>query len=134
MSTRSAIIQKTAEGYRGIYCHHDGYLQGVGRALIAENQYGTDEAVSALIERGHMSSISEWPDECRPYAEMDGEYLDDNAPVFGDTIAEVADQIGHNGYVYVWEDNAWTVNGEPLADAVYFDEVTLYGEIAPVPS
>ena len=138
MSTRSAIIQKTAEGYRGIYCHHDGYLQGVGRALIEQNQYSTDEAVSALISRGDMSSISKWPDECRSYAEMDGEYpFPFNAPIFGESIAEVADQIllRHNGYVYVWEDNAWTVNGEPLPDAVYFDEeVTPYGEIAPVPS
>lgn len=119
MSTRSAIIQKTADGYRGIYCHHDGYIQGVGRALIEENEYSTDEAVSALIERGHMSSISAWPDECEPYAEMDRALSQDNDPFFGDTIAEVADQIGHNGYVYVWEDGEWTVNGESLDDAVF---------------
>ena len=133
MSTRSAIIQKIEGGYRGIYCHFDGYPQGVGRTLIEENQYNTDDDVTELINLGHLSSLAPYINNTRAYHRDFGEKWEENDPVRGKTVAEVADKIDHNGYVYVWENNAWTVNGEPLPDAVYFDEeVTPYGEITDV--
>ena len=34
MPTRSAVIVKDEEGYRGIYCHYDGSHSGVGKTLV----------------------------------------------------------------------------------------------------
>jgi len=133
MSTRSAIIQKIEGGYRGIYCHFDGYPQGVGRTLIEENQYNTDDDVTELINLGDLSELAPYINNTRAYHRDFGEKWEENDPVRGKTVAEVADKIDHNGYVYVWENGSWTVNGEPLPDAVYFDEeVTPYGEITDV--
>ena len=36
----------------------------------------------------------------------------------GDTVDEVAYAIGHDGFVYVFEEARWTVNGESLAKAL----------------
>jgi len=58
MSTRAFIIEKTTNGTsRGIYCHHDGYISGVGRTL---NKYYRDPfVVSALIALGGLSSLGQ---------------------------------------------------------------------------
>ena len=57
MSTRSAIIEKTETGYRGIYCHNDGYLSYNGRILF--DHYQDAAKVSALIDLGDISSLGE---------------------------------------------------------------------------
>jgi hypothetical protein len=126
MSTRSAIIEKLPNGrYRGIYCHFDGYPEGVG-AVLAEH-YTDPAKVSRLIELGAISA-------CYERVEPTGkrEHTFDN-PEEGTTIAyhrdrgeekhgprdgslkDVVASIGHNGYVYVF-DGAWLLNGESLAE------------------
>jgi hypothetical protein len=57
MATRSAIIMKTEKGYLGIYCHHDGYLEGVGFTLA--KHYTDPEKVKKLISLGDISSLGE---------------------------------------------------------------------------
>lgn len=56
MSTRSLIGRQNADGsISAIYCHSDGYLEGVGQNLV---QYWTDPAkVDALIQLGSLSSL-----------------------------------------------------------------------------
>jgi hypothetical protein len=44
-------------GIKSIYCHFDGYLQGVGNTL--KNFYNTSEKVAALIDLGDISYLSE---------------------------------------------------------------------------
>lgn len=34
MSTHAGIARKAGEQYEGVYCHHDGYPDGVGQQLI----------------------------------------------------------------------------------------------------
>jgi hypothetical protein len=122
MSTRSAIIQKTEDGYEGIYCHFDGYLSGVGRELL-ENYQDADK-VDDLISLGDISCLySEvWPNPRehhsfdKPQSGVTIAYGRDRGEegtdaIVGETIDDVASKIGHNGYVYVY-DNGWTCNGK----------------------
>ena len=58
MATRSTIAIENTDGtVRQIYCHFDGYLDHVGRTLF-EN-YSTQDAMSALIDLGDLSSLGE---------------------------------------------------------------------------
>lgn len=56
MSTRSRIGIQDADGtIRSIYCHFDGYLEGVG-AELAES-YTDPAKVEALVALGNLSSL-----------------------------------------------------------------------------
>lgn len=116
MSTRSAIVEKTETGYRGIYCHYDGYLSHNGKILL--DHYQDAATVSALIDLGDISSLGERVSSVRrsgfesvtvAYGRDRGE--ERTEPVTGSTVNEVASQIGHDGYVYVFypEKKEWKV-------------------------
>lgn len=134
MSTRSAIIKKTGNNYYGIYCHSDGYLNGVGATLL-ENYNGPIK-VHGLIELGSLSTVGENLDFASGtvayHRDIGIEY---EKPYIGKTINGVAKHIGHNGYVYVFENNTWmvwiTTNGltegleqgyYPLAEVVELEQ------------
>lgn len=55
MATRSTIALSTPEGIRSIYCHWDGYEEGVGQAL--KDHWTTPEAISELLDNGDLSSL-----------------------------------------------------------------------------
>src|ERR1039457_5023374 len=122
MSTRSAILEKTDAGYRGIYCHSDGYVTGVGKMLV-ENF--TDPAkVSALIDLGDISYLEEnlVPTESHsfdhPQEGVVVAYGRDRGEtgtkaVQGKTIKAVAKKIDH-AYLYVFEDGHWSVDGKSI--------------------
>ena len=122
MSTRSAIIHKTATGYAGVYCHSDGYLEYTGAML--QEHYTQPEKVAALIALGDLSILGpnvapkgahsfeyneREPGVTVAYHRDRGEELNIST---GATVDEVAEQIGHNGYVYVFDGAGWTCNGE----------------------
>lgn len=108
MSTRSAIIQKVAEGvYRGVYCHFDGYLSHQGPILL--KYYMKPLKVAQLIDMGQIRSIGELG-VAEPF---DAIGIDIK---YGRTSDEVASQIGHNGHVYVFEDGEWKYNGVKIND------------------
>lgn len=121
MSTRSAIIAKIGEGYVGVYCHCDGYLEGVGRTLA--QHYTADEKIKELLELGDMSELAErisppegakhsfdhrHPGVTVAYQRDRGET---SPPTKGRSVRSVASRIGHDGHVYVWEGGKWTHNG-----------------------
>lgn len=57
MSTNSTIAIEKANGQvEAIYCHWDGYLDGVGQELL--DNYCCTENVQELIDEGHHSSIA----------------------------------------------------------------------------
>lgn len=58
MSTRAHILEKTNTETRGIYCHHDGYLDHVGRIL--NTFYRDPQMVSKLIALGGISSLGKF--------------------------------------------------------------------------
>jgi len=56
MSTRSFISMQLPDGsVRGVYCHFDGYLDGVGKML--KEHYTNPDKVSRLINLGSLSSL-----------------------------------------------------------------------------
>lgn len=74
MSTRSFIgIQHPDGTVHGIYCHHDGYLEGVGATL--KTHYTTVRQVLDLILLGSLSSLHEDTDTCQAYHRDRGEDL-----------------------------------------------------------
>lgn len=55
MATRSAIGIKHGDRIKSIYCHYDGYLEHVGRAL--HTYYQDSIKVNKLVAMGDMSGI-----------------------------------------------------------------------------
>ena len=75
MSTRSFIgIQNLDGTVTGIYCHHDGYLAGVGATLKAH--YTTVRQVLDLVALGSLSSLGEDLDYTQAYHRDRGDDLD----------------------------------------------------------
>lgn len=72
MATRSRIAVELPNGkVKSVYCHNDGYLEGVGRALKNMFPNGTDsKKVENYINEGDRSTTSlsykEWRDENWP--------------------------------------------------------------------
>lgn len=67
MSTRSYIGIKTGED-KGefVYCHFDGYPEGVGKTLL-EN-YTNEHKIRYLISLGDMSSLDEFIETDMPHS------------------------------------------------------------------
>ena len=56
MATRSLIVVETKPGvYDAIYCHFDGYPEGVGATL--KKSYYSEDKVDKLIEHGDVSVL-----------------------------------------------------------------------------
>ena len=73
MATRSRIAVELEKGkVISVYCHNDGYLEGVGASLMRRFPNGTDPtAVQRYIKEGDRStttvSYKEWRDQnCPP--------------------------------------------------------------------
>lgn len=71
MATRSYIGTVEDNKVKYIYCHFDGYLEGVGR-ILAKN-YNTPFKVNALLELGDISELRETPETCVAYHRDKGE-------------------------------------------------------------
>lgn len=57
MSTHAGIGIQDANGtVRAIYCHHDGYLEHVGKTLLAH--FNSRERAEALLALGSISCLS----------------------------------------------------------------------------
>lgn len=73
MSTRSRIGILNDDGtVTSIYCHFDGYLEGVGEDLI--NYYTDKEKVKELIGLGYISTLREEIGEKHPFDYTAGRY------------------------------------------------------------
>lgn len=106
MSTRSTIAIRNDDGtYRHIYCHYDGYLEGVGLTLL-EN-YTTKEQVNELLDLGDCCSLGKSLDDSEFYGRdrYDGVVADVRVV---DGYDDLLDEC-HN-YCYIFVDGEWTVN------------------------
>ena len=105
MSTNSTIAIRNDDGtYRHIYCHWDGYLEGVGLTLL-EN-YTTKEQVNELLDLGDCSTLGESLEDSEFYGRDRYESGADAGVVDGydDLLDECHD------YCYIFVDGEWTVN------------------------
>lgn len=56
MSTHCGIAVKTENGYKTIYCHHDGYTSYMLPMLVGN--YNSEELAAKLVSMGDASSIN----------------------------------------------------------------------------
>lgn len=116
MGTRSFIAMKTEGGFKGIYCHWDGYLDWNGRILL--EHYSHQEKLARLIALGNISVLGEEIGKKHGFdARPEGETTfygrdrgDDNqGPVSKRTLNSLQDHAGRCGceYFYVFDGKQW---------------------------
>lgn len=117
MSTHCGIAVKTEEGYKTIYCHHDGY-ESYMYPMLTKN-YNTEERAKDLVSLGDASCIEERmvpsresghsfdnPEDgvCIFYHRDRGECWREVAPSLFRTKSELLDNYY---YSYIFEDGKW---------------------------
>lgn len=89
MSTRSDIIKQNPDGTcRMIYCHNDGYPDGVGRTLAGH--YADPESIDRLLDLGDISWLGETPEDPGDLWERKKTILDTKP---GETPGEWLDRV-----------------------------------------
>lgn len=122
MSTNCRIAMKQNDGtYKSIYCHHDGYLTGVGKTLY-EN-YRDPIKTELMINLGDLSSLKEYvyPDPTKihnfdnPQSDICVSYHRDRGESFNYTIFQTKDELldfvckSDDKYLYLFENDNWQV-------------------------
>jgi hypothetical protein len=143
MSTRSTIARQNEDGtVTGVYCHFDGYLDGVGETL---QEFWQDAVkVDALLALGDLSALGEEVGEQHSFDEHHGNKAAENwclfygrdrgetgidARAFPDATTYWAARRSFGAeYQYLFVDGAWLVKAYdreimPLSDALAVGEV-----------
>lgn len=107
MSTRCAIGKVENGIVSCIYCHHDGYPEGVGSML--EEHYNSSEKVDALLDLGDLSSVHTSLEECFAYARDGGEVKKEPSKVQLDQYCKWANENFDAEYAYLWDGQSWSV-------------------------
>lgn len=118
MATRSTIAVIHDNGtVSQIYCHWDGYLEGVGRTLVSH--YNSLELAERLVALGDLSTLGaeigekhdfdalskDIGDVCTAYGRDRGE-TDTEARVFA-TVKEYLDNCQSEEYNYLFQTGEW---------------------------
>lgn len=113
MSTRSSIAVEHEDGsVTAVYCHFDGYLTGVGEALLVGHD--SYDAAVKLTEVGDLSTVN--VDEDGNGIFQRGSMNETSAIRFTYRDYEhyrssVHTDIGDNGYRYIFKNGHWRVWG-----------------------
>ena len=122
MATRSFIgIQNPDGTVTGVYCHHDGYLDGVGKIL--QENYTTVDAVQALVDLGSLSSLGEDLDVTQAYHRDRGESLD--VSTYG-SLGRLRFGDGGYEYLYVFTPEGWIVAERHKAEKPAFHRLQVH--------
>lgn len=113
MSTRCRIgIENEDKTITSIYCHHDGYLAGVGATLL--DHYKDKEKIYALMKLGDMSSLGIEPIEkidrihseeaCDIYSTQEEKY-----PAKTRSLEQTIERFKHSDqeFLYIFKDGKW---------------------------
>jgi hypothetical protein len=119
MATRSRIaIEKLDGTVISVYCHNDGYPDGVGKGLLAKFPNGTDRSVvEDFIEKGDRSTLD------RSYAEWRGEKCPPN--IHASETDFFTGDIEEWGYLYTKEGEWLIKSSSPIDEPAPLDEVLL---------
>lgn len=93
----------------GVYCHYDGYPEGVGQTLT--DNYKTTESVNTLLALGDLSSLGTSLEECEAYHRDRGDEMSEPI-VFtdhNDMMNNVWKELGAE-YAYVWDGTGWSAH------------------------
>jgi hypothetical protein len=105
MGTRSCIgIQKENEQVDWVYCHWDGYPDGVGKTLF--DCYNDPEITEFLIQQGSMSSLHETIEECEFHYRSKDKYPDIGHSISTQGYLNDAVDIGAE-YIYLLRKDGW---------------------------
>jgi hypothetical protein len=116
MATRSVIGMRTEDGrIRAVYCHWDGYIEGVG--AILHTFYKDANKITALLNRGGFSSLEPAIDDIEFYASKEGN-LGNEAVTFS-TASDMIENWYGCEYFYVFENGQWTVSTGDVFDSLY---------------
>jgi predicted CxxxxCH...CXXCH cytochrome family protein len=101
------IAARTKGTYTAVYCHFDGYPEGVGATLRAS--YTDPLKIADLLSRGGMSTLEDTVSRCEFYTDRaDPEPLDIQHSKSLTDLKLIAKNYGCN-YLYVFSDksNTW---------------------------
>lgn len=102
MATRSTIgIQNDDETIEVVYCHWDGYLEGVGKTL--KENYNSEDKIRRLLSFGNISSLGEDVNSSLFY-ERDRQEKDQKSEILK-TQKQLLDF--RQEYNYVWINGEW---------------------------
>lgn len=105
MATRSIIaVKNDDESYDAIYCHWDGYPDGVGKTL--RENYNTLLKAHELIGRGDLSSLGTSL-EASQFFTSKGEKLKKHYAENIEELKNLASGMWAE-YAYAFEDGKWT--------------------------
>lgn len=109
MATRSYIAIRNSDGtVSGVYCHWDGYPEGVGKTLTTH--YNTPELVEELLKLGSLSSLGSTitDPETVAYHRDRGEPMESDSSYKNhtDMILFARRELGVE-WAYVWNGNSW---------------------------
>lgn len=145
MGTRSDIIVQRSDGsYKRVYCHWDGYLEGVGATL--QEHYNSQERAEAVVEPGDMSSLMEACDGAPGHTfktPVEGQTIyygrdrgePDTDGLIGASLIEVwPPEDTWTEFTYVWQDGKWwTADADEGSQALHLLADALKGEDRPTP-
>ena len=98
MSTRSFICIEDAEhGYRGIYCHYDGYPEHVGKLLV--EFHNSLDAAESIVHGPQIRNL-----------DNDGMVVryGDGTPDDSEVYLGIEDALNSGfDYVYLYDDDCW---------------------------
>jgi len=103
MSTRSMIgVIDNAGQVSAVYCHFDGYVEGVGRTL-AESWNSKEDAMRLIIGGGDMRAIGDTLETC--------DFFNSGTFAMYSSIDHFVECMKHSDpeYVYLFVDNRWVV-------------------------
>ena len=113
-TTTSNISVKSGNVYKTVYCHCDGYPEGVGEILL--NHYNSQEAAEALIKGGDIMLLGKkcdrpkWHSYINPIPDYTVYYGRDRGDKdTGYTLSEQKPELKEY-YLYVFEDGKWFVS------------------------
>lgn len=122
MSTNSAIFIEKDGKIKGIYCHWDGNLEGVGRTLL--EHYQNEDKVLRLIELGNISGLgselgekhdfnsNEHTDWTHAYHRDRGDNWEQSKPFEAMTYIEAKEFFKEAccSYFYIFRNGLWFVD------------------------
>lgn len=109
MATSSFISKRNSDraSYDGVYCHFDGYPEGVG--AILKEHYTDPTKVAKLLDGGSISFLESSLENTRFYHKWRNDPLVIHRELIGrDYLRQVAGNSGCE-YLYVFENGQWTV-------------------------
>ena len=117
MSTRCLIGMENEEGtITFIYCHHDGYPEGVGKNLT--EYYNNEEIIKKLLSLGAISGLDSTIERTAKEA-----YNDEDTRV-AHSRKDFVESQGDANYYYLWKNDKWLMSsGNPKEFFEFYYEV-----------